>query len=280
MGVSKKVYRKYEGANAMDENSLIVRGVDVTTFTDDKLAKKLREFNITVGPIVGSTRKIYQKKLVTAMRENMKGDLTAPDSSVNLPRSDVKNDYLGETKVVIQETTENATNEELKDADISADDEADPYQPSSGISPTLNSNKSMISNDSFLSLKKSEDCPSSLRQRVNGLNKEAELDDSRYIPTARRSIHSYKVTETSKETVTKAKDGTVSKEYSYTKTTSKIVTEIGVVEKLGNFLLCIFLFLIIAGAGYYIYALIEEQEIEPTKYLMAKLQYVFRSTSN
>merc|ERR1712025_789293 len=50
----KKVYRKTENVNAMDENSLIVGDVDVATFTDDKLAEKLKEFDITVGPIVGS----------------------------------------------------------------------------------------------------------------------------------------------------------------------------------------------------------------------------------
>jgi len=277
----KKVYRKSEGANATDENSLIVGDVDVATFSNDELAEKLKEFDITVGPIVGSTRTVYQKKLATAMRENMKGDLTAPDSSVNMSLSDVENNNLGETTVEIQETTENTetTTEELKDADFSADDEADPYQPSCVISPTLNS-KSVMSNDSFLSFKKSEDYPSLLRQRFDGLNKEAELDDSRYTPTARRSIHSYEVTENSKETVTKAKDGTISKEYKYTKTTSTIASEIGAVERFGKFLLCILLFLIIAGAGYHIYALKEEHEIVPAKCLMAKLQDFFYFTSN
>ena len=36
-----------------EENSLVVGDVDVAELTDEQLASKLKEFNITVGPIVG-----------------------------------------------------------------------------------------------------------------------------------------------------------------------------------------------------------------------------------
>ena len=45
---------------------------------------------------------------------------------------------------------------------------------------------------------------------------------------------------TLKETVIQAKDGTVSKDYNYTKTTSTIASEIGAVGRFGKSLLCIF----------------------------------------
>ena len=36
-----------------EENSLVVGNIDVAMLTDEDLATKLKEFNITVGPIVG-----------------------------------------------------------------------------------------------------------------------------------------------------------------------------------------------------------------------------------
>ena len=39
-----------------EENSLVVGEIDVATLTDEELAEKLKEFNITVGPIVGKFR--------------------------------------------------------------------------------------------------------------------------------------------------------------------------------------------------------------------------------
>ena len=60
------VSRKSEGMNGIkqngdesekdkltEENSLVVGEIDVATLTDEELAEKLKEFNITVGPIVG-----------------------------------------------------------------------------------------------------------------------------------------------------------------------------------------------------------------------------------
>jgi len=260
----KKVSRKSEGMNGInhkadcngeevkngeltEENSLVVGDIDVSTLTDEQLAEKLKEFNITVGPIVESTRTVYQKKLAISMRESMK-TVTTVDDTV----SDVENNNLSETfndKV-------DAENEELKDAEFSADDDEDPYQPSCVNLSTSNCSKSTISNDSPLSLRKpSEEFANftNIRQRFNGSNKEANVVDGRYTPTPRRSIHSYKVTETSKETVTKAKDGTISRDYDYKKTTSTSEAEIGPVRRFVRFLPTIFMLLIIAAVGYYIY---------------------------
>ena len=71
----KKVSRKSEGMNGInhkskvansngeevkegeltEENSLVVGDIDVSTLTDEELAEKLKEFDITVGPIVGKS---------------------------------------------------------------------------------------------------------------------------------------------------------------------------------------------------------------------------------
>ena len=85
--------------------------------------------------------------------------------------------------------------------------------------------------------------------------------DGRYTPTPRRSIHSYKVTETSKETITKGKDGTISRDYDYKKTTSTSQGEVGTVGRFLRFLPSVFLLLIIAAVGYYIYVVRVDQII-------------------
>ena len=45
-------------------------------------------------------------------------------------------------------------------------------------------------------------------------------EEERFTPTPRRSIHSYKVTEMSRETMVKTPDGIVTRDIEYTKSTS------------------------------------------------------------
>ncbi|XP_018024484.1 LEM protein 2 isoform X2 [Hyalella azteca] len=47
--------------------SLIVGGLDVAKLSDDELFEQLSSHGAVVGPIVGTTRKIYQRKLVTLL---------------------------------------------------------------------------------------------------------------------------------------------------------------------------------------------------------------------
>ena len=138
----------------MEENSLVVRDIDISALTDDELTARLKEYNKTLGPIVQSTRPVYRKKLANAMREKMNGEILAPDTSINAPVSDIENSNVEK----IEESVE-STNEELKNADFSDDDEEEPYQPS--VVNTSNSSKSTISYDSPLSLKKTSEDKSS-----------------------------------------------------------------------------------------------------------------------
>ena len=86
-----------------------------------------------------------------------------------------------------------------------------------------------------------------------GSSKEANENGGRFTPTPRRSIHSYKVTETSKETVTKMKDGTIARDFEYKKLTSDDQEEIGGYRKIVKLIPSLFLILIVLAVAYYIY---------------------------
>ena len=86
-----------------------------------------------------------------------------------------------------------------------------------------------------------------------GSSKEANENGGRFTPTPRRSIHSYKVTETSKETVTKMKDGTIARDFEYKKLTSDDQEEIGGCRKIVKLIPSLFLILIVLAVAYYIY---------------------------
>lgn len=69
----------------------------------------------------------------------------------------------------------------------------------------------------------SSSSPSSLRQRFTDAVSGAKEERERFTPTPRRSIHSYKVTETTKQTLTKSNDGRqLASDYSYQKETFKV----------------------------------------------------------
>ena len=86
-----------------------------------------------------------------------------------------------------------------------------------------------------------------------GSSKEANENGGRFTPTPRRSIHSYKVTETSKETVTTMKDGTIARDFEYKKLTSNDQEEIGGYRKIVKLIPSLFLILIVLTVAYYIY---------------------------
>ena len=66
--VSKASKSSKSAKKAVEEDSMIVDGVDVSALDDDELFEKLKEHGISAGPIVDSTRKLYQKKLVLVLK--------------------------------------------------------------------------------------------------------------------------------------------------------------------------------------------------------------------
>jgi len=162
-----------------EEGSLTVDGVDVDALDDDKLFSLLKENGIDVGPIVASTRPFYKKKLALVLKgESMVNTSNGDKYSDTDPETEPEDDQPAGT---VEETPE----------------------PRVTRSKSSSSSKSLNKSPGKLSLASSFDT-SGLRQRLT-------LDEadagSPLTPTPRRSIHSYKVTETTKQVITRNKDG-------------------------------------------------------------------------
>ncbi|XP_057378880.1 lamina-associated polypeptide 2-like [Daphnia carinata] len=52
----------------VSNNSLLFNGLDITTISDDDLFSQLQSFGIPVGPIVDTTRSVYQRKLAALLQ--------------------------------------------------------------------------------------------------------------------------------------------------------------------------------------------------------------------
>ena len=66
--VSKASKSSKSPRKAVVEDSMTVDGLDISALDDDKLFQKLKELGLNPGPIVGSTRKFYQRKLVLMLK--------------------------------------------------------------------------------------------------------------------------------------------------------------------------------------------------------------------
>ncbi|XP_064118596.1 lamina-associated polypeptide 2, isoforms alpha/zeta-like isoform X2 [Macrobrachium nipponense] len=91
------------------EQNLVVDGLDISKLDDDELYKRLSDLGATVGPIVESTRKVYQKKLLVLMGGDVpdsptyNGDLDEEEYSDSEDAEEVK---VGE---VVTNKVENTT---------------------------------------------------------------------------------------------------------------------------------------------------------------------------
>lgn len=106
---AKSVDLNLTAGGGVANDSLILGDFDVSQLTDDQLAEALVERKIAVGPIVESTRKIYRRKLITAMREESTNGGSEEHHSGN-----------GTTENGHDVSTEQV---ELHNGDFSADDE-------------------------------------------------------------------------------------------------------------------------------------------------------------
>jgi hypothetical protein len=172
-----------------EENSLTVDGVDVDALDDDELFKLLKENGIDVGPIVSSTRPFYKKKLALVLKGG--------ESMVNTSNGDEYSDTDPETEPEDNQpagTTVEETPEPPITRSKSSSSSAAPKSPSKAdLTSPFNA--------------------SGLRQRLT--IDEAD-NGSPLTPTPRRSIHSYKVTETTKQVVTRNKDGVETRDIQHT----------------------------------------------------------------
>lgn len=148
-------------------------------------------------------------------------------------------------------------------AEFSADEDAaeeanteDEEQPSVVVRPSsrmkTTPSKSVKSDSKKKPTSPLQALGNSIRQRFGGSGGASEKNE-RFTPTPRRSIHSYKITETTRETMTKSKDGVVTRDFTYNKETSESKGETGgkmvFVRKV---LPGILLVLIMAALAYYV----------------------------
>jgi len=174
--------------NMTEEDSLTVEGVDIDALDDDQLFKLLKENGIDVGPIVSSTRPFYKKKLALVLKgESMVNTSNGDDYSDTDPETEPEDDQPAGT--IVEETPEPPTTRSKSSSSSKA-----PKSPSKSdlISP-FNA--------------------SGLRQRL--AVDEAD-SGSPLTPTPRRSIHSYKVTETTKQVITRNKEGVETRDIQHT----------------------------------------------------------------
>jgi len=169
-----------------EEESLTVDGVDVDALDDDELFSLLKENGIDVGPIVASTRPFYKKKLALVLKG---------ESMVNTSNGDEFSDTDPETEP-----------EDDQPAGTTVEETPEPRVTRSKTSSSSKSPKSSIASPLTLNT-------SGLRQR---LTMDEADSGSPLTPTPRRSIHSYKVTETTKQVVTRNKDGVETRDIQHT----------------------------------------------------------------
>jgi len=163
--------------NKNEADSLAVDWIDVECLDDDELFRLLKENGINVGPIVSSTRPFYKKKLAVVLNGG---------SMVN---------------------TSNGS-----DAYSDTDPESEDDQPSATtvvVTPEATTTRSKTSTFS-----KSKQSPSKMETspsfNTSGLRLRMPLDET----DSRSQI--YKVTETTKQVVTRSKDGRETRDIQHT----------------------------------------------------------------
>lgn len=172
-----------------EENSLTVDGIDVDALDDDELFSLLKENGIDVGPIVSSTRPFYKKKLALVLKgESMVNTSNGDEYSDTDPETEPEDDQPAGT--IVEETPE----------------------------PVVTRSKKASSSSKAPNSPSKADLDSPFN--ATGLRQRLTLDEadsgSPLTPTPRRSIHSYKVTETTKQVVTRNKDGQETRDIQHT----------------------------------------------------------------
>jgi len=238
----KKSSPKKNGLNTSTkavDSSMIVGDFDVSGLNDDQLAEALIARQIEVGPIVASTRKLYERKLIAAMTKGTNGESNGEDQQNGTSENghndsteqvELQNgDFSADDDEILNSGNDNgdvidANNDVIEEAgievsnggeDVETEEEEEPEQPSVVVTKRLA--------DPLSEQPKTTSPIASLRNRFMGpdSNDVTTSNGERFTPTPRRSIHSYKVTETTRQTLTKGKDGTLTHDFDYKKETSE-----------------------------------------------------------
>jgi len=207
-----------------ESNALMTSdGHNVAELSDEDLYARLKEFGVDVGPIVDSTRHLYQKKLAILIRgdDAVSSPCSADQTDSNgLDYDETTNGLNGSTSAAAAATAATPAAKNGLDqysADEDTEDGEDDAQPEAVVRKTPTKSSSKRSSASSKKAQSLADKASELRQRFAG---NSTREEERFTPTPRRSIHSYKVTEMSRETMVKTPDGIVTRDVEYTKSTS------------------------------------------------------------
>eukprot|EP00088_Acartia_fossae_P046493 TRINITY_DN5021_c0_g1_i11.p1 TRINITY_DN5021_c0_g1~~TRINITY_DN5021_c0_g1_i11.p1 ORF type:complete len:390 (+),score=145.65 TRINITY_DN5021_c0_g1_i11:43-1212(+) len=186
----------------MTENSVneavSAADVDVDNLDDEQLFTLLKENGIDVGPIVDSTRPLYKKKLAALLRGET-GPLNGSTNGAEFSDVDTEGEEdqppLVTTPKERVSTRGKASSSSQKSTRSSArTSQKSPAATAAAASPLPTSPLA------------TETSGTGLRKRLT-INENTESSFLRSTPTPRRSIHSYKVTETTRQTVVKNAKG-------------------------------------------------------------------------
>lgn len=201
-------------------DTVVEDGLDIGAMDDDELFTMLKKHGMDAGPIVDSTRHVYKKKLAALLEVD--GEATDDQPPINgaaIEFSDTEPESADDTneEVVEQNGTNDSKSEDDQPAGVSTIVESPKRTTRSSntsmVSGTPSRSSVKISGSSAKisgSSAKISGSPgrSGLRNRF-GMDQPDASSSSllRNTPTPRRSIHSYKVTETTTHLVTRNRDG-------------------------------------------------------------------------
>jgi len=188
---SEKSVKSASKSELTEENSFTVGDVEIKDLNDEELIQYLVKFGIEVGPIVDSTRSLYQKKLAIVMREQSESNGTHANGETNGKLDKSLEEFSADDEVPEEEEEEvvvvRKSSRKSATPKVSATKTSTPKVSASKTSPI-------------------QALGNTIRQRFDK-NREPE----RFTPTPRRSIHTYKVSET---TTTQTIDKVTTKETS------------------------------------------------------------------
>ncbi|XP_040579562.1 uncharacterized protein [Lepeophtheirus salmonis] len=165
-----------------EDNAMIVDGLHITDLSDDELFRKLQEYGVDVGPIVDSTRNIYQKKLAILMR----GESNFNNSISSHHENGTSNELNGKEEF-------SADEEALELSPDIKEEETSPIAASESFLKRISrrSNASSVKKISITASPKTINSSMipDVRPRISS---SSHVKAERFTPTPRRSIHSYR----------------------------------------------------------------------------------------
>jgi hypothetical protein len=213
---SKKTASRSSVSNKIVEDILdvVVGDTTVGEMTDEQLFVALRENGVDAGPIVDSTRDIYKRKLAAVVANDDEGEKL--DESVAAPTNGVTefSDTEPESVENSVNVVEEAVEEEEAVVEVASpvveeeevvEEEAAVEESPRRVSTRSSGKKMSTSSAAVVTPPNTRSSRTGLRQRFGA--DQVDTSDIRNTPTPRRSIHSYKVTETTTQLITRTRDG-------------------------------------------------------------------------